>query len=139
MRAAISEDWTGEPPGELITSATAEGLPLAKAFSISGASPWSLSAAPRLEAAIAPFKRMTATRGGFLVKGSLMACDVEPRMRCNKAMARNNAAESLAFDQAARCAPRGLLTTVFLRKDSDGKPTRFRQDSASGSVMFYWG
>jgi hypothetical protein len=27
MRAAISEDWTGEPPGELIWSATAAGLP----------------------------------------------------------------------------------------------------------------
>ena len=41
MRAAISDDCVGEPPGELIDSATASGLPFVKAFSISAVRDWS--------------------------------------------------------------------------------------------------
>jgi hypothetical protein len=37
MRDAISEDCAGLPPGELMASATATGLPFLKARSIAGA------------------------------------------------------------------------------------------------------
>ena len=55
--------------GELMTSATAFGLPFLKAFSISGARPASFNAAPRASAAMTPCNRMTDTSGGDFTKG----------------------------------------------------------------------
>ena len=65
MRAAIRLDCAGLPPGELIASATAFGLPRRNAASISGARPASVSAgAPkRTPLPITPSSRSTETRG----------------------------------------------------------------------------
>ncbi|MCZ7677100.1 MAG: hypothetical protein M5U35_16265 [Roseovarius sp.] len=68
MRAAISDDCTGEPPGELIASATAAGLPRLNAFSITGASASSLNCI-RAPVPMAPVSRITATSGPRLMKG----------------------------------------------------------------------
>jgi hypothetical protein len=66
----MSEDCTGDPPGELMISATAAGLPRAKAFSISGSRAESFRPPPpRPPDAMVPCNRITATRGGFLRKG----------------------------------------------------------------------
>ena len=70
MRAAIRLDCTGEPPGELMISATAAGLPRAKARSICGAKAASFSVGlKRLPPPMAPDRRITGTKGGFLRKG----------------------------------------------------------------------
>ena len=63
MRAAIRLDCAALPPGELIASATAFGLPRRNAASISGASPASVSAgAPkRGPAPMTPSSRTTVT------------------------------------------------------------------------------
>ena len=62
MRAAIRLDCAALPPGELIASATAFGLPRRNAASISGASPASVSAGapkrgPRADDALEPQHR----------------------------------------------------------------------------------
>ena len=64
MRAAIRLDCAGEPPGELIASATAFGRPRRNAASTSGASPESVSAGPpkRAPGPITPSRRSTVTR-----------------------------------------------------------------------------
>ncbi len=65
MRAAISEDWTGEPPGELMASATAAGRLRRKARSSTGARTASERPAPaaRPTAPMVPVRRTTATTG----------------------------------------------------------------------------
>ena len=64
IRAAIRLDCAGLPPGELMASATAFGLPRRKAASTSGASRASVSAgAPnRLPLPMTPSSRRTVTR-----------------------------------------------------------------------------
>lgn len=62
MRAAIRDDCTGEPPGELINSATAAGRPRLNAFSITGPIASSLSRA-RGPDPIEPESRTTETSG----------------------------------------------------------------------------
>ena len=85
MRAPISEDCTGEPPGELISRATATGLPRLNAFSRIGANAASVSEA-RPAIPIVPLIRTTDTIGGFLIKGSrnIMNTDVDWRLPLNK-------------------------------------------------------
>ena len=68
MRAAISADCTGEPPGELISMATAAGLPRLNALSIIAAVP--ASSRPRPPAPMAPCRRMTETTGPLGRNGS---------------------------------------------------------------------
>ena len=68
IRAAMSDDCTGDPPGELISSATAAGFPFRKAFSITGPMVASFNA-PRLPLPIRPDKRITATVGRFCKNG----------------------------------------------------------------------
>ena len=58
-----------DPPGELMTNATATGLPLRKAFSITGASDWSSKPLPLF--VIAPCKRTTLTNGSDFIKGRM--------------------------------------------------------------------
>ena len=66
----MSEDWTGEPPGELIKSATALGLPRLNARSNIGATDASLSPPPdRPPADMTPVSRTTATFGASERKG----------------------------------------------------------------------
>ena len=85
MRAAISELCTGEPPGELITSAIAAGLPRENAFSMTGPSASSLSCA-RPPAPIMPARRITATNGLRFRKGIryFMALDLASVGMTNK-------------------------------------------------------
>src|SRR6056297_2807931 len=87
MRAAISEDCAGLPPGELMASATAAGLPLRKARSTAGATALSLSPAPRGLAMMTPCRRTTATSGSALRNGMkrFMQRDVELPLERNKA------------------------------------------------------
>src|SRR6056297_3391757 len=68
MRAPISELCTGEPPGELISSATASGLPRRKAFSRSVLRLLSLRV-PRVPAAIVPCILTTDTVGPDFTNG----------------------------------------------------------------------
>ena len=62
IRELIKEDWTGDPPGELINKATAWCCPFLKAFSKIGLKVWSHKPA-RAPAEITPDILTTATLG----------------------------------------------------------------------------
>ena len=63
MRLAISRDWTGEPPGELTTMATAGAALTAKARFSSGATDAMLSRPGRGSDAMTPCSRTTGMTG----------------------------------------------------------------------------
>src|SRR6056300_366364 len=71
MRDPISDDCTGDPPGELINSATADGLPFLKARSNTGPIARSFKL-PRPDAKIMPDRRTVATVGFLGKKGNFI-------------------------------------------------------------------
>jgi hypothetical protein len=79
MRSWISADYTSEPPGELMISATASDSLSAKSFSSDSDTPARLK--PRLNPVrmpIAPLRRITDTVGGLDPETSRHAFFVQP-------------------------------------------------------------
>src|SRR5210317_1078957 len=88
MRDPISDDCTGDPPGELINSATADGLPFLKARSNTGPIARSFKL-PRPDAEIIPDRRTVETVGFLGKKGNfIMLHDLDTLAPRNKDLCR---------------------------------------------------